>query len=326
MTLGALICCAAFGACANAMSLSDLSSTVNSAKSVSKAVSTPAPAPTQNAAPAKTTASAAPTYGNWTSQTSIQRVNTIGQKLLQDNKIPIKVDFNVMETDDINAFANTEKEIYVYTGLLNYVSDDAELAAVIAHEIGHIVNSHTTRGAVLNAATSTALANVKMNQYAKMGANAAQQVTMLKLSRTDEYEADVTGVDILYNAGYNPLAMISLLYKISGNYADFLSDHPSGDKRTMYCYDYIMYAYPEMANAGYDSIAFKNFLTYATPIVQARNADPQALSDYKSEQESLRSKRLAKIEKYKNANQNSGWDNSYQIMKGASSLYNMMGK
>ena len=58
--------------------------------------------------------------------------------------------------------------------------------------------------------------------------------------RTEEYEADITGVDLINNAGYNPLAMVSVLYKIGGNYVDIIQDHPSGDKRTMYLYNYIL--------------------------------------------------------------------------------------
>lgn len=66
---------------------------------------------------------------------------------------------------------------------------------------------------------------------------------MLKMSRSEEYEADITGADLMTKAGYNPLAMVSVLYKIGGNYKDFTSAHPSGDKRTMYIYDYITYTH-----------------------------------------------------------------------------------
>ena len=55
-----------------------------------------------------------------------------------------------------------------------------------------------------------------------------------ELSRNDEFEADITGVDLMTKAGYNPLAMVSLLNKISGDaYIDILQTHPSGEKRIL---------------------------------------------------------------------------------------------
>ena len=88
--------------------------------------------------------------------------------------------------------------------------------------------------------------------------NTANNLTMLKMSRTEEYEADITGVDLMTKAGYNPLAMVSVLYKIGGCYKDFTSTHPSGDKRTMYIYDYITYTYPDKAKLGYTTDSYKN--------------------------------------------------------------------
>lgn len=255
---------------------------------------------------------------NWTAQSNVNRVNTIGKALLSKNNLPTKITFKVVETDEINAFANADKEICVYTGLLKFVNNDAELAGVIAHEIGHIVNNHVAKQNVINTITSTAIYNANLDSRIKAGANTANNLTMLKMSRSEEYEADITGVDLMTKAGYNPLAMVSVLYKIGGSYADFTSDHPSGDKRTMYIYDYITYTYPAKAKAGYSTDSYKKFMAYANPIIKTRNSNPKKVASFNKKQEKLKAKRLAKLEKYKNAKDSNLWDKSFNAIRAVS--------
>lgn len=263
-------------------------------------------------------ANAATNNTNWNSAAQVKRVNTIGKNLLAKNNLPTKITFKVMQTDEINAFANADKEIYVYTGLLKFVENDAELAAVISHEIGHIVNNHVAKQNVINTVTSTAIYNANIDSRLKAGANIANNMSMLKMSRTEEYEADITGADLMTKAGYNPLAMVSVLNKISGNYVDVISTHPSGDKRTMYVYDYITYTYPQKAKTGYTSASFKSFMNYAGPIVKDRNSNPKKLAKFNKSQEKLKAKRLAKLEKYKTAKQSNGWDKSFNVIRAIS--------
>ncbi len=260
----------------------------------------------------------AATTTDWTNKANVERVNRIGKALLSKSNLPTKIEFKVMETDEINAFANTDKQIYVYTGLLKFVNNDAELAGVIAHEIGHIVNNHVAKQNVVNTVTSTAIYNANVDYRLKAAANVTNNLSMLKMSRSEEYEADITGVDLMTKAGYNPLAMVSVLYKISGNYADFTSTHPSGDKRTMYIYDYISYTYPAKAKLGYTTDSYKKFMEYASPIVKERNSDPKKLAKFNKQQEKLKTKRLAKLEKYKNAKDSNGWEKSFNVIRAIS--------
>ncbi len=94
--------------------------------------------------------------------------------------MPTKIEFKVIETDEVNAFANADKQICVYTGLLKFVDNDAELAGVIAHEIGHIVNNHVAKQNVIGTVTATAIANTNMSLGMRLAANSANNLTMLK--------------------------------------------------------------------------------------------------------------------------------------------------
>lgn len=170
------------------------------------------------------------TTTNWDSAAAVQRVNTIGKKLIVANGIGQNITFKVSDQADINAYANINKEVYVYKGLLQYVTDDQELAAVISHELGHILNGHCAKQGVLNTGVNI-LANIASRKVGTVAAGVGQQLVSSKMSRKDEFEADITGVDIMTKAGYNPLAMISVLNKICGNYVDILQSHPSGEKK-----------------------------------------------------------------------------------------------
>lgn len=249
----------------------------------------------------------------WTTENGLARVEKIGKALLTKNNLPTKVNFTVVETDEVNAFASGENEICVYTGLLKFVENDSELAGVIAHEMGHILNNHVAKQSIITSITSHMLSRANIQDKYKTGLAIAHDLSLKKMSRTDEYEADITGVDLMIKAGYNPLAMVSVLYKISGKYVDFVQTHPSGDKRTMYIYDYITYTYPAKLKLGYTSDSYKQFMNYATPIVQKRNASQAKIDKFNEEQAKLKEKRLAKMEKYKN--QYSGWQNSYNLLK-----------
>jgi predicted Zn-dependent protease len=82
-----------------------------------------------------------------------------------------------------------------------------------------------------------------------------------KFSRNDEFKADQRGIDFLVSTGYNPLASISVLYKIGTNYMDIWADHPSTEKRITKDYQYIEKNYPQYIDKGFDSSSYNNALS-----------------------------------------------------------------
>ncbi len=250
-----------------------------------------------------------------TGGTDYNRVNAIGKKLLVSAKLPDKIKFVLMESDDVNAFANVEGEVWVYTGLLKFVTNDHELAAVIAHEIGHIINNHVTKKNTIGTIASTAIANTRMTSGQRLLADTVSNVSMLKMSRTDEYEADATGIDLMVKSGYNPKGMISLLNNLNagGTTVDILSTHPAGDKRTMSAYNYLSYAYASKLGLYYNNTSYAKFLEYANPIIEERKNDEKELAKFNKDQEKLKEKRLKKMEDYKKVGE-SGWDKSFKTI------------
>ena len=119
-------------------------------------------------------------------------ITSIGFKILNANKIPHRTIFTLSDKKAINAvtYLNT-REISVYKGLLPYIDKEDELAAIIAHEIGHAVESYQ---GILNGAFSGFKMSLASKKY--------------------EYKADKDGIDYMVKAGYNPVAMIVVGNKI----------------------------------------------------------------------------------------------------------------
>lgn len=248
---------------------------------------------------------------DWNSAAALKRVNTIGTKLLQANGVQQAIEFKVSEEEDVNAYANINKEVYVYKGLLEYVTNDQELAAVISHEIGHILNGHCAKQGVLNTGVNI-LAQKAAEKYNATAVAVGQQLTSSKLSRNDEFEADLTGVDLMIKAGYNPLAMISVLNKICGNYIDILQTHPSGEKRLMNIYEYVEYNYPEKIKVGFNSDSYLKSYIVIIPNVEKRKASERLTKKYEKNQQKLLKKKEKRIKKL--AKKTTVWDGYYSTL------------
>ncbi|MBQ6516026.1 M48 family metallopeptidase [bacterium] len=239
------------------------------------------------------------------------KVTTIGQKVLTENNLPKEVTFNVVESETINAYADTNNNIVIYTGLLNLLEKDEELAGIMSHEIGHIMKSHCYKQTFFKLALSIIISKIT-NQYAAVGAEVASGFASNKVSREHEYDADYTSADLLHKAGYNTLGLISALNKISDKYIDVLSDHPSGDKRLMALYDYINYNYPDDVKKGYSTNSYKSFLETAKTTIDKRNNDSKTYEKYLNTQKKLKEKRDKAAQKMMKTND--PWATGYSTL------------
>ena len=151
-----------------------------------------------------------------------EKINLVGSKILNANKIPNRVNF-VLARGNYTLNAATyysTKTVKIYTGLFNYIDNDDELAAILSHEIAH-----------------------DMDFYDGFG----KLIVMKFNSKAYEYKADEIGIDYMVKAGYNPIAMITIMNKIGGesifDWGTFTS-HPKISSRLMKDYEYIYKKYP----------------------------------------------------------------------------------
>lgn len=242
----------------------------------------------------------------------LARVTKIGQKLLSANNLPTKITFIVSDEEDVNAYANVDSEIHVYKGLLNLVETDDELASVIGHEIGHIANRHIQKQSVIGVIIQSLIQKIK-RPFASKVANGVGGLSLLKVSRDAEYEADLTGADLMIGAGYDPKGMLSLLNKIAQNYIDVIQTHPSGNKRLQNVYDYLSFNYPATIKTAYNTDSYKKFTLYIDEVIKDRNSDPEKMAEYTTKQTKLRNDKLKRAETIQN--QTNVWASVYGVIQ-----------
>lgn len=188
-------------------------------------------------------------------------VDRIGQRLARNSTRPnIKYTFQVIDDDAINAFATMGGYVYVNTGLMKAADNEAQLAGVIGHEIGHIASRHSIQH-IKKAAINQGIGSVTgldRNQIVQLG---VQLAMTLPNSRNDEYEADRSGLTTMIQSGYAPTAMPEFMKKlISGNSApEFLSSHPAVSERVSNLQRMIPTAYKNRTD-GLNASAYKQNL------------------------------------------------------------------
>src|SRR5262245_883461 len=177
--------------------------------------------------------------------TAAAYVNGLGKRLASfaPNNQNYPFQFKIVNEKSINAFALPGGFIYIHRGAIEAADNEAQLAGVIGHEVGHVVLRHGTNQVSKSYLAQAPLAvlggvlgsNSLGGLIAQLGGSFAVTSLMLKYSRTDESQADLIGTQILYDAGYDPNAMVEFFEKIEqqskGSFSDFFSDHPKPENR-----------------------------------------------------------------------------------------------
>ncbi|HPW18815.1 MAG TPA: M48 family metalloprotease [Candidatus Aminicenantes bacterium] len=188
-----------------------------------------------------TDAEVAATYGVYDDPALQAYVGKLGAALAAKGQRPgLPWRFTVLDSPVVNAFAVPGGAIYVTRGILAMMNSEAELAAVLGHEIGHVNARHSMsqmskqQAAAIGLALGSAISR-KFAQYAGL-AGTGLQVLFLKFSRDNENEADALGVDYARAAGYDPADMAATFVALqrigdlsgsgAGALPGFLSTHP----------------------------------------------------------------------------------------------------
>ncbi len=174
----------------------------------------------------------------------VQTVRRVGQRLLSgagNDRNPWEYSFDVIDNKQVNAFALPGGPTFVYTGLLQRMKSEDELAAVMAHELTHVRREHwayqyrdqQSRNLGLSVLLILTRANRTVGDLASIG---SQVLIDLPFSRKHETESDEQGYDMMVKAGYNPQGMVDLFTTLQrasggGKPPEFLSSHPSDGSR-----------------------------------------------------------------------------------------------
>jgi beta-barrel assembly-enhancing protease len=188
-------------------------------------------------------------------------IDRIGQKLARNSTRPnIKYIFQVVDDKTINAFATMGGYVYINTGTIAAADNEAQLAGVIGHEIGHIAGRHALQHIKQAALTQgiSSIAGVDRDTIVQMG---VQLALTLPNSRQDEYDADKRGLTTMIQAGYAPSAMPEFMKKLVSNNSapEFLSSHPAVTERVTNLQKMIPTAYKNRTD-GLNATTYKQNL------------------------------------------------------------------
>lgn len=173
----------------------------------------------------------------------VRLVRKIGEKLLGtvDMKgLPWKFSFDVIESKEVNAFALPGGPTFVYTGLMDKLESEDELAGVMGHEMTHVLREHWARQYASTQKRELGIGILLTVLHAN-GAmqdlgNVLDVVEQTKYSRSEESQADEGGFDKVVAAGWNPEGMADVFRMFQkeesgGQQIAFLNDHPSDKSR-----------------------------------------------------------------------------------------------
>ena len=168
-------------------------------------------------------------------------IDSVGQRIARISHRPNwEFHFTAVEHKMVNAFALPGGHIFVTKGMLKKLTTEAQLAALLAHEIVHITARHSSAAFSRQMGLSFVLfglsaAGAKIPQDASRAAGIALQLIGLKYSRVQEKQADVAGLDYMVAAGYNPHGAVELHQMLQEQDkvrpVEFLSSHPSPKNR-----------------------------------------------------------------------------------------------
>jgi predicted Zn-dependent protease len=189
-------------------------------------------------------------------------VTQIGQRLIPQSARPnLPFTYQIVDDDAVNAFATVGGFVYVNKGLLKIADNEAQLASVIGHEMGHITAKHDIKQMRESAVTQGLLgaAGLDQSQAVQMG---VQLAFKLPHSRQDEFEADRRGLINITRAGYSQIEMVNFMKKLLASASStpaILNTHPNTADRITQLNRQIQQA-PSAGKDGTDPTIYRNRL------------------------------------------------------------------
>ncbi len=240
------------------------------------------------------------------------RVTPVSKVIVEKNSLPAKLQFNLVDDIVDNSKTYTTNSVQISKNDLTYAGNDNEVAAVIAYELGQIINGKSGKDNLRAAAKAMLAAKLSKDNIINTTANS--EYWKNKTNLKDQKEADMTAVDLMVKAGYNPLALVVVITKRPGSNLELIMGHPANSERAMSVYNYLEYNYADKVKVGYACQEYRNFLAYADPIIEKRNKSKRSVKKFAKEQEKIKAERAKNLNQYKMSGGLSGWDATYAIL------------
>lgn len=172
-------------------------------------------------------------------------VEKIGQLLVSSSvagKSPWKFDFHLLaDSETVNAFALPGGQIFITLGLFDKLENEAQLAGVLGHEIGHVIERHSAQQMAKNQLGQSLIVAVaagsSQERNSMMIASVVNQMIQMRYGRHDESQSDIWGLKLMEKAGFDPRAMVEVMQVLKaagghgGRGVELFQSHPNPDLR-----------------------------------------------------------------------------------------------
>ncbi|MBC7329511.1 M48 family metalloprotease [bacterium] len=189
-----------------------------------------------------------PVLQNW--------IKRIGEKLSKG--AGVSVNFYILNTDRVNAYATFGKNVFLTKGLLKSVDSEDELAGVLAHEVAHIKLKHPQNQTNLVLLSLALLSSLNLSKKKEILAKSILGLINLGFSRKQEKRADIEGIWISLRSGFNPKGLLYFLQKLgdekSPGWMEYLQTHPFPSHRIRICEEQLEKIKDEEWNRIYQSL------------------------------------------------------------------------
>ncbi len=194
-------------------------------------------------------------------------IRDIGARLAAQSERPdLPWEFHCLDSSQINAFALPGGKVFFSRGLLAKLPNEAAVAAVMGHEVGHVtakhINERMAQGTLLSGVLTAvgAAGQVSDSQWLQVlgaGGQVGGSLYLLKFGRDQESEADRLGIRYMANLGYNPVGMMQVMEILKaasggggGGFEQILSTHPNPEARYKDAEKLIKKNYPDFNDTG----------------------------------------------------------------------------
>jgi len=190
-------------------------------------------------------------------------VSDLGQRLAAESERPdLPWEFHAVDSSVINAFALPGGKVFITRGLLVKMNNEAQLAGVLGHEIGHVTAQHIgqrmtqatiLQGVIVGLGVAGQVSDEQWLEILGVGAQVGGSVYLLQYGRSHEHQSDELGLRYMTRLGYNPVGQIQVMEILSdasggARPPEFLSTHPYPESRIERLESIIQEKYPDYDN------------------------------------------------------------------------------
>ncbi len=214
----------------------------------------------------------------------VEYLDRIVQNLARHSDVTFPVSVKIIDSDQPNAFTLPGGHMFIDTGLIRLTESEAELAATLAHELGHVAARHATRqatqGTIANIATiPLSILGGPVGLLAHGAASVAMPMSFLKFSRVFETEADELGLQYMYESGYDPAASVDIFERLEalekkkpGTIAQLFNTHPMTSDRIQKAQKNIQNALPPRAEYVINTSDYEDIRSRLVDSLNSRKA------------------------------------------------------